>query len=310
MILRPLKYITAAIIALTTQGCFTGVESTPRISDSELRREIINRADDANPVADITPQPYRLWQPGKKFIVTDPKSALVLNTTNSVAEPYSGMELRYEATRWIISPTGDSLANILFSSSRGPVSFDTGLTPEKLRHPDIKVSIPYVTEQSVVDSLSARLTGKDYYILTSTRFDTSHTQRRGPKFQPVRLIGVSPGTGIYPATLTLVTLTAPTDTILLDLSLSNRNDDTRTFNRQLSSSNPRDRYPSISSENWQHIIRSNVVIGMTRDECRLALGTPADVARYSYPANYEIWTYPEGVRLQFTDGILTKKGRK
>ncbi len=310
MILRLKIYIASAILALIAQGCFTGVESTPRISDSELRREIINRPDDANPLADISRQPYRQWQRGKKFIVTDPKSSLVLSTPASVSQPYEGMELSYESTRWIISPTGDSLANIIFSSPQGPLTFDTNLTPGELSQPDAMVSIPYVVEQSVVDSLAARLKGNDYYILTSTYFDTSHAQRRGPKFQAVRLIGVTPGTGIYPATLTLVTLAEPADTLLLDLSLSNRADDTRTFNRQLSSLNPRDRYPSISSENWQHIIRSNVVLGMTRDECRLALGTPADVSRYSYPASYEIWTYPDGVRLQFTDGILTKKGRK
>ncbi len=45
--------------------------------------------------------------------------------------------------------------------------------------------------------------------------------------------------------------------------------------------------------------------GMTRDECRLALGVPDEIKRMpAYEGMREIWTYAEGRRLVFSDGLL------
>ena len=41
--------------------------------------------------------------------------------------------------------------------------------------------------------------------------------------------------------------------------------------------NPRRRYPEIKDDVWELIIRSRLRDGMTRDECRLALGAPCKI---------------------------------
>ena len=45
---------------------------------------------------------------------------------------------------------------------------------------------------------------------------------------------------------------------------------------------------------------------MTRDQCRMAIGSPAEVKRRT-DNNYliEIWTYENGHYLMFKDGILS-----
>ncbi len=58
------------------------------------------------------------------------------------------------------------------------------------------------------------------------------------------------------------------------------------------------------------IVCSRVRAGMTRDECRLALGQPTDILRI--PTNggmQERWTYSDGIYLVFDDGFLTRYRR-
>ncbi len=69
--------------------------------------------------------------------------------------------------------------------------------------------------------------------------------------------------------------------------------------------NPRNRYPNITDETWANIIRGKVALYMTREECRLALGSPATVDRRpGISTMRELWTYENGIYLIFDDGIL------
>jgi hypothetical protein len=57
---------------------------------------------------------------------------------------------------------------------------------------------------------------------------------------------------------------------------------------------------------WQNITRSRVAQDMTREECRLALGSPNSVQRRNaITAIQELWLYENGIYLTFEDGILT-----
>ena len=82
---------------------------------------------------------------------------------------------------------------------------------------------------------------------------------------------------------------------------------TRNFDRLFSFSDPRTNYPQISDHTWQLITRSQVAVGMTRDECRLALGAPSSINRgATRAAQLERWLYDDGIYLIFEDGILTR----
>lgn len=81
--------------------------------------------------------------------------------------------------------------------------------------------------------------------------------------------------------------------------------DTRTFERLFFSATRR-QYPEIKDEIWSLIVRSRVREGMTRQECRLALGQPDDVLRIpTYGGMSERWAYNDGIYLVFDDGYLT-----
>lgn len=61
---------------------------------------------------------------------------------------------------------------------------------------------------------------------------------------------------------------------------------------------------------WTNIINNRVSPGMTLDECRLALGSPAKVSRRpDHSVLREIWSYENGIYLMFVDGILSSYRR-
>lgn len=80
---------------------------------------------------------------------------------------------------------------------------------------------------------------------------------------------------------------------------------TRNFATLFSLTDPRLRYPAITDENWEAITYSRVRPYMTRDEARMAVGSPNEIDRgRNYSAAYERWIYPNGAYLIFEDGLL------
>ena len=64
-------------------------------------------------------------------------------------------------------------------------------------------------------------------------------------------------------------------------------------------------YPSVSQETWENICNGRVALGMTKDECRLALGNPSEVdAGHNWSSVIDVWGYRDGTFLQFQDGLL------
>ena len=80
---------------------------------------------------------------------------------------------------------------------------------------------------------------------------------------------------------------------------------TRSFGALFSPTDIRLRYPAISDDVWASIIAGNVKQGMTKDECRLALGEARSIDRRpTYDGLREYWYYDGGTYLIFNDGVL------
>ncbi len=130
----------------------------------------------------------------------------------------------------------------------------------------------------------------------------------GLKYIPVKVIAVEPGNLVYPVKVTFCTSAGKEcpDTASVFMSVGAESHSARNFAALFNFSNPRDRYPMITDANWERIIHGRVAVDMTRDECRLALGSPSHIDRYQGTSAYgERWTYENGVYLIFFDGILS-----
>lgn len=72
--------------------------------------------------------------------------------------------------------------------------------------------------------------------------------------------------------------------------------------------NIRDKYPSITEETWILISKGEVKNGMTKDECRLALGKPNLVRQSGNNGEFEEWVYRNRM-LTFDKGKLTLRNK-
>ena len=75
------RYIISALPALVLTGCFTGIEGTPKITSSDVKKEKILTTPEQEFMSDLKYEAPAEWRTGKRFYICDPKIRLVLGTT-------------------------------------------------------------------------------------------------------------------------------------------------------------------------------------------------------------------------------------
>ena len=79
----------------------------------------------------------------------------------------------------------------------------------------------------------------------------------------------------------------------------------RDFDSQFSMTDVRKQYPSIAPAIWDNIVNGKIAEGMTKEECRLAMGNPVNVRQLPDQSGLrEYWYYDGGRYLFFVDGLL------
>ena len=316
--LTPSRWLLAlwvAVASMPLHSCFTGVESTPRITDADLRASRHQERPEMTYRAGIGPEAPATWSKGKSWTVTDARSERVFGTD------LRGQEITLADISEAISITGLPEAVISFDSPKGRVSYRTDISADSLMKRR-SLNIPYAVENSLIESVRAAMAGKTYYVTTSLWADDSGNSMRGLKYIPVEVVDVGAGRGVYPLSL-LLSYAIPVEGVKGTPGLSRSDDSnhrffflsmaqpgvaegtTHAFHDLFSLTDPRKRYPKVSDASWSNIMSGRVSEGMTRDECRLALGVPDEIKRMpAYEGMREIWTYAEGRRLVFSDGLL------
>lgn len=71
------RFFAGLLLPLLCQSCFTGIESTPRITYKDVRRENITVNPEEEMGERFAAVPFSQWQPGRRFTVTDPKASMV-----------------------------------------------------------------------------------------------------------------------------------------------------------------------------------------------------------------------------------------
>lgn len=283
-------------------ACFTGIESTPKITADKIDRTQVAEQPEHEFISGIAGEPPAQWKPGKTFVITDPRISIIFDP--GAPEMAVGDTLRYQSTTKKISIIGESLAQLRFSNASGiDAVYTTELSTDALTSKK-SLEIPFTVEQSIVDEVRTRLQGRQLYMLTDMWYDASGQSFSGRKFVPAKVERVLTGNTVYPIRFIMREKESGN---LFDIFMSIGSDlkAPRAFHKLFSLTDPRLRYPGITDEVWANIISGKVSIGMSLNECRLALGAPATVKRR--PNNsvlYEIWNYDNGIYLLFEDGIL------
>ena len=302
----PSRLLLLLPLTLLVQSCFfTGVESTPRITGKDVRREVAPVTPEDTYLADVTDSPLSAWERGKEFMVTDPRISRIFGAT-APSQPLTGKIIRYDSASETTGITGSPVTDITFISPGGDRLVYRINRPLQRLMSETSTEIPFTIQMSVIAGAADRLIGKKFYILTSSwRDDTDNPVGGGRKFIPVTVDSVAAGNSLFPVKVAFTDPEGRSARIFIHPGA--KGDAPRAFSRVFSFTDPRIQYPHITPEHWQLIIDGRVTEGMTLEECRLSLGAPKEIERGATNSFYrEAWLYENGVYLLFEDGLLKR----
>ncbi len=310
--------IMLPVLALGAGGCFTGVEGTPKIRLDDVKRVgAANLTPEQMLLAAFNTEPPSQWRNGKPFLVANDRISLIFTPASSDSRNLTGTVLTFEEFAPSMSLTGDDAGEVVLSGRPGTRYYYRvpGLTASRLDTLS-RLSMPFTVDLDLVARVDSVLTGRKLFIRTPLWYDAlSRRDVNGLRHIEVLVDSVGPGDENFPAAVYFHAvnpdLLARTDQQgsgrMVLLSTGTGRTATRTFDTLFSFSDPRKTYPEIKDDVWDLIIASRVRQGMSRDECRLALGAPNEILRTpTYGGMRETWSYSDGVYLIFDDGYLTR----
>lgn len=299
-----------AVSALLSGGCFTGVEGTKRISENEVRRQqAANISPEQIFLSDIRPTPPAQWKPGRRLKVTDERISLIFTPVSDDAAGLEGSVLEFRGFEPARSLTGDDATDMCLSDKRGRRYYYRLGSELPAIDTLSSLAVPFTVDMELIERVDSAMRGQNYYVSTPLWLDPrSHSRIDGGlRHVKVRIDSVGTGNANYPAAVYFTAKEGPEGQHMLYMTLGNSRAATRNFDTQFSFRNPRERFPEIRDDVWELITRSRIREGMTRDECRLALGNPHRLEQIpTYGGMVERWHYSDGVFLVFEDGFLTR----
>ena len=303
------KALFTIAISLFLSGCFTGIESTKKINLSREDRKNANPTPEELFMSQLEHYPLISWQQGKKFIVTDNRAMLVIVPQKGLLpvapDSIKGKTLEYSGVESKINAAGNLTVGILFTDGVYIYSYDTGKEFEEAMQQVTSDKLPLLIDIDMVDGAKTLLTGKSFWTRSPLWYDADGNRIDGEKYVKGSVTDVSPGDMIFPLRLEIKTDEGKTAYVYMNYGSDNN--ESRSFGNLFSLNDIKRNYPHIEPEIWALISHGKVKVGMTKEECKLALGNPSDLnSGHDYSQTIDIWSYENGRVLWFEDGRLVK----
>lgn len=303
--------LPAFLLLLTLQSCFTGIESTPKITYKDVKKQVSTTPEqefDRNFRVDS----FSTWLPGRSFLVTDDRGGLTyLPPAGKIGNLVKGDTIVFRGYRTLPSIFGDEVTELVFVKANEPLDtflYRGGASADELKQRG-PLKLPFMVDLSLVKKAREILQGKELYTRTNRWYSGQDTELKGRKFLRVKILDVISGNEIYPFRILFRSAEggAEEGAMLMAPSEPDGVPSLRGFENLFVMSDPRQNYPHISDSHWELIRNGNVEIGMTTQEVQLSLGSPSELEkRPDQSILYERWSYPGGIYLIFEDGLLTR----
>lgn len=253
--------------------------------------------------------PLKDWEKGREFIAADDKALLIFDGIQPEFFPdsvkFKGKILKYDGLQHKMSPAGVLTASIIFSDDFMPYVYDTGKPSDTAPETLFSNEIPMLIDRQLIEEAANLLKGKQLWTRSNLWYDENEQRIDGKKYVEVVVENVDAGNLAFPLKLTLRTL--DNEVFNMFMNLGNSDTESRAFHNLFSISDIKKHYPDISPEFWDLICNGKVSIGMTKQECRLALGNPIETSSgHDYSQTLDIWSYDNGKVLWFEDGKLVR----
>lgn len=295
------------IVSLLVTGCFTGIESTKKITLSREDKRQTAPTPEETYLADILPSPHSAWQVGKEFYVADSRASVMIDAFRIVSGKHGlerGDVLSFREARDVRTPDGTTRTTIVFGRGNDEFRY---MARETAKDETVVMSdaIPGLIDLEMVKEVGEKLVGDNLWTMSQIWLDDSGERKDMLKYYPVTIDSVVPGTMVFPLKVYFNSADSSRGNYLLNFGNSGK--DSRGFANMFSLTDPRLKHPGITDEVWEHIRRAEVAPGMTKMECRLAKGNPSDVYDgHDYSKSLLLWVYPDATTLYFEDDILVR----
>ena len=304
-------YLLPVALLLLITACRTGIEGTKTIKMSRSeRRELLPGAEERL-AARIHPDTLGQWKSGKKFVISDNKASLLLESpalSVSAADTarLAGLVIGFERVTPRPTPGGDTVAILEFAGPDGIYRYNTSRKLRDALHTLTGLDVAMMIDLDLVSKADSILSGRKVWTMSRLWYDESGNSLSGRKFEPVTITAVEAGNMIFPLKVRFRDDAGRSSSMYMNVNnASGIGAESRTFPSLFSLTDPKLDYPSVSQETWENICNGRVALGMTKDECRLALGNPSEVdAGYNWSSVIDVWGYRDGTFLQFQDGLL------
>ncbi len=308
------KYIALLLFAVIMTSCFTGIESTKKITEKDVAKvtqAMGNAVEEESVYNSVAVDSFPDWNIGKRFYVVDNNIKRIFSPSteyDSDTLSLEGKTLIYEGYSEGSVLDNEPKVNLLFSYDGKKFVYPTNKTIDEIKRQYLLLQVPFLIDENLIDRYQDLIAGKDFYIRTSIWYNEKGEMIPGKKFVKVKIDKVLPGDKVFPLKVSFNT--DNNEIAFVFMSTKQSSIQNRLFDNLFTSKDLRLNYPAISDTNWNHIINGTVALDMTKDECRLALGTPNSIQeRPTYDGLQEYWFYGDGMYLVFFDGLL-KQFRK
>lgn len=292
----------AAALFVVAPGCFTGVESTPRIQVDKGDKGAKTTTPEEQFFASVAKQPPGEWGIGKRFIVVDDRFRRLLGAS-SLSESLQGQVIKLSNILTVTTVLGDSVIELQFACvlSDRPLVYRTTISPAEW-HTRPSFAIPFLVETDVIENAKKLLTNKRLWVRNRSGW-TEGSRRR---FIPVIIDSVSGGDETYPLLVKFHAEDNPAEKGQHFLSDADaRPGDRHAFGLCFSLLDLRREYPGISDAIWQGVVNGKPLEGMTPNEARLCLGAPKEIRNNNSSSILrQEWMYPDGRVLVFENQLL------
>lgn len=301
--------VILSVILLCLTSCFTGIESTKKINLSREDRKMAQPTPEERLMEQVVAFPLKEWNTGKRFIASDDKAFLVIVPQEGIIpiapDSVKGKILDFIGVESKINAAGKLNVGILFSDGIYIYAYDTGKEFDDAMENVYSHQIPMLIDEDMVIQVRQLLVGQKFYTKSPLWYDKDGNRIDGQRFVEVEVTDVKPGDLVFP--LLIEILTPDNQQAFMYMNFGSAENESRAFSNIFSISDLKKHYPSIEPEIWNLISQGKVKLGMTKEECKLALGNPSDTnSGHDYSQTLDIWSYDNGRVLWFEDGRLVK----
>lgn len=298
-------YILLIVVAVLS-SCYTATESTPRIQVDDMTARA-PKAEELVIDTNFVDRGCHTWQVGKVFISIEESLSPMLRPEGSVSiidEGLMNKQFVYKGFREDNIYGDKPVVYLLFDCEGTTYSYYTGKSIEEIEAMNYLPLIPSLVDLDAVNLAHRLFVGKELYILTNQWYNLDGELINGRHLVPVTITDVRAGNSVLPLSMVFADERGIEAQVYISTK-SSMSTQMLSFDRLFAYHNPRNDYPEITDEVWRAITEGRLLKGMTKQECRLSIGLPAEVKKVgTYNGMKEQWLFNTGAYLFFSDGLL------